>query len=92
MFSLKFNEKQNYFELPCTNAQISFHMNLDKNELEKYPKYEKEWDCEVNSTINKLEECILELYCYEVMQVILNKQKKDNKKIEKEKLLNKINS
>lgn len=81
-----------YFELPCTNSQISFHMNLDKDELEKYPKYEKEWDGEVNSTINKLEECILELYCYEVTQVILNKQKKDNKKIEKEKLLNKINS
>lgn len=81
-----------YFELPCTNAQISFHMKLDDKEFEKYPKYDKDWDEKINSTINKLEECILELYCYEVTQVILNKQKKDNKKIEKEKLLNKINS
>ena len=80
-----------YFELPCTNAQISFHMKLDDKEFEKYPKYEKDWDGEVNSTIPKLEECILTVYQEEVFQLILNKKKKDSKKAEKENLISGIN-
>lgn len=80
-----------YFELPCTNAQISFHMKLDDKEFEKYPTYEKDWDEKVNSTIPKLEECILTVYQEEVFQMILNKQKKDSKKAEKENLIRGIN-
>ena len=44
-----------YFEFPNTK-QISYHMNLCN--INNYPKYEKEWDGLVNSTLNKLEESI----------------------------------
>ena len=50
-----------YFELPKMR-QISFHTSLYNNDFDKYPKYDKEWDGEVNSTLNKIEETLNNVY------------------------------
>lgn len=50
-----------YFELP-EMRQISFHTTLNNNDLDKYPKYDKEWDGEINSTLNKIEETLNAVY------------------------------
>lgn len=71
-----------YFELPTTNEQISFHLNIDEDCIDDYPKYEKEWDGIVNSTLPKIEKCITELYQDEI-NLIIEKRKK---KAEKEKM------
>lgn len=48
-----------YFDLPNCR-QISFHCTLDN--ANNVPDYTKEWDGEVNSTLTKLEEAILNKY------------------------------
>ena len=50
-----------YFELPNCE-QISFHCNLEKDALEKFPQYQKAWDNKINSTLPKLEKAILQTY------------------------------
>ena len=47
-----------YFELP-NEEQISFHCNVYGD----YPKYEKEWDGKINSTLQKLEQYIKDNFC-----------------------------
>lgn len=48
-----------YFEIPNCE-QISFHTNLE-NEY-NIPTYDKEWDGQINSTLNKLEKGILKTF------------------------------
>ncbi len=50
-----------YFELPDLQ-QISFHCNLPKDYIEKLPKYEKDWDGLVNSTLDKIEQTLNNKY------------------------------
>lgn len=52
-----------FFELPHMR-QISWHNTLDN--IEDIPKYNKEWDGEVNSTIFKIEEAINNVYGFEI--------------------------
>lgn len=52
-----------YFELPDCE-QISFHCTF-KNPKE-LPRYEKEWDRKVNSTLGKLETAISKNYGNEI--------------------------
>ena len=66
-----------YFHLPQTNEQISFHTNFEEDEFRKYPSYEEAWDEQVNTTLPKLERCILSMYHSEIENA---KQKQSNKK------------
>lgn len=66
-----------YFELPNCQ-QISFHNTFDN--FYDLPKYKKEWDGQINSTLNKLEEAILFNYGDAIKEKYLA-----NKKIKKKK-------
>ena len=50
-----------YYELP-NMEQISFHNNFTKDEINVIPKYTKEWDKKVNSTMGKIEAAINAVY------------------------------
>ena len=52
-----------YYELP-NGQQISFHCTL--RDTTKIPLYEKEWDRLENSTYQKLEYAIMEVYGNEI--------------------------
>ena len=56
-----------YFELPNCE-QISFHCNIAKDALGKFPQYQKAWDNKVNSTLPKLEKAILQKYGNEIKE------------------------
>lgn len=68
-----------YFELPNCE-QISFHSNIDSSFSDKIPTYEKEWDGKVNSTLDKLESCILANFKTEIEEIIAKIEKQNNKK------------
>ncbi len=48
-----------FFEIPNCE-QISFHTDLNNGQM--IPKYLKEWDGKVNSTFNKLLDCVIKTY------------------------------
>ena len=50
-----------YFDLPDMR-QISFHTRIKKRDMNKYPKYNKKWDGEINSTLLKIEETLNKIY------------------------------
>ena len=50
-----------YFELPDCE-QISWHCNMKENIVNKCPLYKKKWDGKINSTLNKLENAIINKY------------------------------
>lgn len=50
-----------FFELP-NMKQISFHTNLSSDEFRNYPAYNKEWDGQINSTLPKIEETLMNIY------------------------------
>lgn len=54
-----------YFELPGME-QISFHSDFTKSEKEAIPKYRREWDGKVMSTLGKIEDAILGKYGEEI--------------------------
>lgn len=58
-----------YFELPVTGEQVSFHTNMDGEEYSKYLEYPKKWDEQVNSTIPKLEKCLMYIYGEEIRKI-----------------------
>lgn len=70
-----------YFELPeC--EQISFHNNFKRNRTD-LPKYEKEWDGKINTTLPKIEEALLKQFPNEIEKKIQEKLKKESKKVAK---------
>lgn len=65
-----------YFELPNCE-QISFHNTF--KDISELPKYEKNWDGKVNSTLPKLEQAITITYKDEIDKLIEKKKEKDKK-------------
>lgn len=51
-----------YFELPETGEQISFHATFREKVLKNIPKYTKEWDGKLNSTLYKIERAFCFIY------------------------------
>ena len=50
-----------YFELPDME-QISFHTELTDKEKQSIPKYRKQWDGKVMSTLGKIEDAVIKVY------------------------------
>ena len=50
-----------YFEL-ADCEQISWNCNMKENIVNKCPLYKKKWDGKINSTLNKLENAIINKY------------------------------
>lgn len=64
-----------YFILPVTNEQVSFHTNIEIEEFDTYPEFTDEWDGLVNTTLPKLERCILAIYSDDIEKAKAKKKK-----------------